>query len=132
MLKHTLIYPVMKGINKVKQKSLECIFLGFKKAVKGYKSWDQKNKKKLLSNYIVFDKWLGAKDVESEEVHTEVPLSNEGSFSENHAEVEEATVEQQAPKEVHAEPTNISQTRTRRVVKLSQQFGRKMMHAMIS
>jgi len=31
--------------NKLKPKSLECIFLDFEKGVKGYKLWDSKNKK---------------------------------------------------------------------------------------
>ena len=119
--------------NKLKPKSLECIFLGFEKGVKGYMLWDPKNKKKVLSRDAIFDERLGAKDVDKEEVHekshTEVPLSKEESISENHAEVEqapgehEAPGEQQAPEEVQAEPTSIAQSRPRRVIKPPQQLG---------
>src|SRR4051812_38769855 len=35
--------------NKLKPNSLECIFLGFEKGVKGYRLWDSKNKKKVLN-----------------------------------------------------------------------------------
>ncbi|KAK0602606.1 hypothetical protein LWI29_035187 [Acer saccharum] len=40
---------------KLKPKSLECIFIGFEKGVKGYKLWDFFNKKKVLSRDVVFD-----------------------------------------------------------------------------
>ena len=67
--------------NKLKPKSLECIFLGFEKGVKAYRLWDTKNKKKVLSKNVRFDERLGAKDADKEEVHeknhTEVPLSKE-------------------------------------------------------
>lgn len=43
---------------------------------------------------MVFYERLGPKDVGSDEVHIEVPLSKEGSFSENHAELEQAPMEQ--------------------------------------
>jgi len=64
--------------NKLKPKSLECIFFSFEKGVKGYRLWDPKNKKKVLSRDVIFDERLGAKDVDKEEVHeknhTEVPF----------------------------------------------------------
>jgi len=39
----------------LKPMSLEFIFLGFEKGVKGYRLWDLKNKKKVLSRDVVFD-----------------------------------------------------------------------------
>ena len=53
----------------MKPKSLECIFLGFEKGVKGYRLWDPKNNNKVLSRDVIFDEKLGAKDVDKEEVH---------------------------------------------------------------
>lgn len=41
---------------------------------------------------MVFDERLGTKDVVREEVHIEASLPNEGSFSKNHVEVEQARV----------------------------------------
>jgi len=53
----------------MKPKSPECIFLYFEKGVKGYRLWDPKNKKKVLSRDVIFDERLGAKNVDKEEVH---------------------------------------------------------------
>ena len=50
-------------------------------------------------------------------------LSKEGIFLENHAEVEQAPEEQQVPEEVQAEPTSISQSRPKRVIKPPQRLG---------
>ena len=41
--------------NKLQSKSLECIFLGFEKEMKGYKLYDMANKKKFFSIDVVFD-----------------------------------------------------------------------------
>ena len=101
--------------------------------MKGYRLCDLKNKKKLLSRDAIFDERLRAKDADKEEVHekiyTEVLLSKEESIPENHAEIEQALGEyeapegQQAPKEVQAEPTSIAQSRPKRVIKPPQQLG---------
>ena len=92
--------------NKLKQKSLECIFLYFENGVKGYRLWDSKTKKKVLSRDVIFDERFGAKDADKEEVHemnhTKVPLSKEKSIPENHAEVEQAPREHEAPREQQA------------------------------
>ena len=41
--------------SKLDSKSLKCIFLGFKKGVKGYKLWDPVNMNKIISRDVVFD-----------------------------------------------------------------------------
>ena len=57
--------------------SLEFIFLSFEKGVKGYRLWDPKNKKKVLSRDVVFDElttsrteanYLKKKNVNSAEI----------------------------------------------------------------
>jgi len=113
--------------NKLKPKSLECIFLGFEKGVKAYRLWDPKNKKKVLSRDVVFDERLGAEATGKDEVckenhYTEIPFSTEDSFAENQAEVEPPEEQQQA-EEVHEEPMSIAQTRPRRVIKPPQRLG---------
>ena len=40
---------------KLEPKSLECLFIGFEKGVKGYKLWDIVNEKKVISRDVVFD-----------------------------------------------------------------------------
>src|SRR3954466_783308 len=89
--------------NKLKPKSLECIFLGFENGVKGYRLWDPKNKKKVLSRDVIFNERLGTEDANKEVVqeknYTEVPLSKEDTSPEDHAEVEQAPKEQKVPEE---------------------------------
>src|SRR5436190_10643897 len=113
--------------NKLKPKSLECIFLGFEKGVKGYRLWDPKNKKKALSKDTIFDERLRAREADKEKVreknYTEVPLSREEIFLEDHAEVEQAPEEQQVPEEVQTEPTSIAQSRPKRAIKPPQRLG---------
>lgn len=83
--------------NKQKPKSLDFIFLVFKKEVMGYKLWDLKNKKKILGRDVVSDEINRAKDVRSEEDHvnnhTNFHLSKEGTYLENHTKIQQALVE---------------------------------------
>ena len=46
-------------------------FSRFEKGVKGYRLWDSKNKKKVLSRDVIFDERLGVKDIDKEEVQVE-------------------------------------------------------------
>lgn len=97
--------------------------------MKGYKLWDLKNKKKVLRRNIIFDERLEAKDGDNAEVHeknhTEVSLSKVGSFSVNHAGVEQAPIKQQVLEKGQSKPTSTTQTRLRRVIKPPQQRGWK-------
>lgn len=74
---------------KLKLKSLEYIFLSFKKGFKGY---ELREPKKVLNRDVILNERLGVKDVGRKELHeknhTKVSLSKERSFSKNHAEME--------------------------------------------
>ena len=54
-------------MEQVKGKSLECIFLSFEKEIKGYKLWERKTRKKMLSRDVVFDE-LTASRIEANDV----------------------------------------------------------------
>ena len=41
--------------DKLHPRARKCVFVGFKKSVKGYKVWDSKDKKFILSKVITFD-----------------------------------------------------------------------------
>ncbi|TXG60334.1 hypothetical protein EZV62_014907 [Acer yangbiense] len=51
----TYAFVPSNEINKLQSKSLECIFPGFEKLVKGFKLYDMANKKKILNRDVVFD-----------------------------------------------------------------------------
>ena len=107
---------------KLKPKSLECIFIGFEKGVKGYKLWDFVNKKKVLSRDVVFDektmplnkiKTTEEKQTDVVEEATEFPLTK-WVMEEDPAQVEhekvdhdeginEERVEQQQQSQVQAQ-----------------------------
>ena len=65
--------------NKLQSKSLECIFLGFEKGVKGFKLYDMANKKKILSRDVVFDEASMSKEEAKDDgkrgVVTEIPIT---------------------------------------------------------
>jgi len=43
----------------------KCVFLGFKRGVKGYSIWDPKDKKAILSRDVTFDEALMMKLIDS-------------------------------------------------------------------
>ena len=107
---------------KLKPKSLECIFIGFEKGVKGYKLWDFVNKKKVLSRDVVFDektmplnkiKTAEEKQTDVVEEATEFPLTKwvmeEDPAQVEHEQVDhdeginEERVEQQQQSQVQAQ-----------------------------
>ncbi|KAG8493216.1 hypothetical protein CXB51_010581 [Gossypium anomalum] len=49
--------PTYAHVNngKLEPRSIKCVFLGYKTSVKGYKLWCPKNRKVMISRYIVFD-----------------------------------------------------------------------------
>jgi hypothetical protein len=52
---------------KLDPKSRQCVFLEYRKRVKGYKFWDLKAKKVLISRDVVFDENSKLKSTQGEE-----------------------------------------------------------------
>ena len=116
----------------MKPKSLECIFLDFEKRVKGYKLWDPRNKKKVLSRDAVFDELTTSKseanDWEKKDiVATEIPIIKEVANRENQPEEEEP----EALEEAHVEATSLAQLRAKRIIKLTNRYS-EVCHALLS
>ena len=49
------VHILGEDMSKLDPKSKKCIFLGFKKWVKGYKLWDPVAQKVMISRVLVFD-----------------------------------------------------------------------------
>src|SRR3954464_4419626 len=60
--------------SKLDAKSVQCIFLGYQKGVKGFKLWDPKANKVVISRDVVFDEKIMVQCTQGEE--TRVPESN--------------------------------------------------------
>ena len=65
-------YPAYYDVKKDKLdlRARKGIFMGFKKGVKGYKIWDQKDKKFILRRDITFDEVLMMKLINSQQVES--------------------------------------------------------------
>jgi len=65
-------YPAYYDVKKDKLdlRARKGIFMGFKKDVKGYKIWDQKDKKFILRRDITFDEVLMMKLINSQQVES--------------------------------------------------------------
>ena len=66
----------MFGLHHIKEDKLNlggrrCVFVGFKKGVKGYKIWDPKDKKFSLSRDVIFDETSILKPIISQQVEIE-------------------------------------------------------------
>jgi len=57
--------------DKLSPKARKGVFVGFKKGVKGYKIWDPKDKKIILSRDVTFDEASMVKPTDSQQVESE-------------------------------------------------------------
>jgi hypothetical protein len=96
-------YPVHVHISvedrsKLDPKSKKCIFLGFKKWVKGYKIWDPVVQKVLISRDVVFDMKSMTKAFKEEKYQTAESSNNIGRST---MQVELDELESQSDEEPH-------------------------------
>jgi len=57
--------------DKLDPKARKNVFVGFKKRVKGYKIWDPKNKKFILSRNVMFNEASMVKPIDSQQVESQ-------------------------------------------------------------
>ena len=56
VLGHLAYYHIKE--DKLDTRAKKCVYVGFKKGVKGYETWDLKDKKFILNRDVMFDeKW---------------------------------------------------------------------------
>jgi len=68
---YLVVQPITYQGIKLGPRARKCVFVGFKKGVKGYKIWDPKDKKIILSRDITFDEASMVKSTDSQQVKSE-------------------------------------------------------------
>ena len=104
--------------SKLDAKSKQCIFLGYQKGVKGFKLWDPKANKVVISRDVVFDE--KAMLQRTQEEGKETPQSNK---EKDIVQVELETHDFDDSSSEHMEHRTIASGRTRRVVKPPTRYG---------
>jgi hypothetical protein len=85
--------------SKLNPKSKKCIFLGFKKGVKGYKLWDPVVQKVVISRNVVFDEKSMTKAFKEEKSQAVKSSNNIGRST---VQVELDELESQSNEEPHS------------------------------
>jgi hypothetical protein len=97
--------------SKLDPKSKKCIFLGFKKGVKGYKLWDPVAQKVVISRDVVFDEKLMTKAFKEEKSQAAESSNNIGRST---VQVELDELESQSNEEPHSNDQEQDSTRSDR------------------
>uniref|UniRef100_A0A2N9GMY7 Integrase catalytic domain-containing protein n=1 Tax=Fagus sylvatica TaxID=28930 RepID=A0A2N9GMY7_FAGSY len=97
--------------SKLDPKSKKCIFLGFKKGVKGYKLWDPVAQKVVISRDVVFDEKSMTKAFKEEKSQAAESSNNIGRLT---VQVELDELESQSDEEPHSNDQEQDSTRSDR------------------
>uniref|UniRef100_A0A2N9HA88 CCHC-type domain-containing protein n=1 Tax=Fagus sylvatica TaxID=28930 RepID=A0A2N9HA88_FAGSY len=101
----------VKNRSKLDPKSKKCIFLGFKKGVKGYKLWDPVAQKVVISRDVVFDEKSMTKAFKEEKSQAAESSNNIGRST---VQVELDELESQSNEEPHSNDQEQDSTRSDR------------------
>ena len=117
--------------SKLYSQSLKCIFLRFKKRVKGYKLWDPVNRKKIISKDVVFDQKsmlnmeqdgeVKGHSVEKAVVEI-IPLIDNKGKKPVQSQTETSTSSGEEKLQVRQEPTSLAHGRAKTNIKSPQRF----------
>uniref|UniRef100_A0A2N9GSE2 CCHC-type domain-containing protein n=1 Tax=Fagus sylvatica TaxID=28930 RepID=A0A2N9GSE2_FAGSY len=100
-----------EDMSKLDPKSKKCIFLGFKKGVKGYKLWDPVAQKVVISRDVVFDEKSMTKAYKEEKSQAAESSNNIGRST---VQVELDELESQSDEEPHSNDQEQDSTRSDR------------------
>src|SRR4051812_10294751 len=112
--------------SKLDAKSVHCVFLGYQKGVKGFKLWDPKANKVVISRDVVFDEKAMVQRTQGEETRT--PESSSGDEHAVQVELEaqerdDTTHEVEGPNSERVEHRGIATDRPRRTIRPPDRYG---------
>uniref|UniRef100_A0A2N9EER7 CCHC-type domain-containing protein n=1 Tax=Fagus sylvatica TaxID=28930 RepID=A0A2N9EER7_FAGSY len=113
--------------SKLDPKSKKCIFLGFKKGVKGYKLWDPVAQKVVISRDVVFDEKSMTKAFKEEKSQA---AENSNNIGRSTVQVELDELESQSDEEPHSNDQEQDSTRSDRPKRNKRPPVRKQLKAL--